>query len=265
MAVGKNRQSLLNSDGKVGFADATTWDFIYETSTAKNPQFNIGDRVVLPDGRVVRYGFSLDALITPMACRFKSAGIIPYTAATTTQAVGDKQITVPAATHAAITKDELRGGYVIIFKGGVHQFRGITGNSASLANAAVTTIYLDGKLDATVTTSSAFEVYGNPWRYLTQDSVGDDLQAFAGPPVVAVAAASQYFWCQTHGPAFINPQTSVSASNGATAICYRNDGSLEGIETAYATTIATNDTSQIAGSRIAGDAANNGPLIDLRG
>jgi len=263
MARGKNRQQLVNSDGNIKHPSTTSWDFIYETSTVRNPQYNIGDKVVLPDDRVFRYGFSLDALVTTMGCRFTDTGLISYTSATTTQSVGDRQVTVPAATHAALSKDELRGGYIIIFKGGVQQFRGIAGNNASDEDAAVV-IYLDGKLDSTVTTSSAFEVYRNPWSYLSQDSTSADGQAYAGVPAVAVSAASMYFWCQTHGPIFINPQSSVSAANASTMVCWRHDGSIDGIETAYATTIATYDTSQIAGSRIAGSASGNGPIIDLR-
>jgi len=31
-------------------------EFLYEHSSTKNPEYNIGDRVLLPDGRVFRYG-----------------------------------------------------------------------------------------------------------------------------------------------------------------------------------------------------------------
>jgi len=55
MAKGKARTKLLNhSAGLVGGnAGGSSWGFIYQTSTVKHPDYNIGDRVALPDLRPV--------------------------------------------------------------------------------------------------------------------------------------------------------------------------------------------------------------------
>lgn len=264
MAKGKYKQQFVGMQGSIQSDRYGDWEFIYKTSTSKDSPYNIGDLVVLPDGREYRYGLSTTALITPMACQFTSSGLIAYTAFVVAAAVGDKSITCPAAAHDVYVVDELRGGYVVIFKSGVTQFRGIVGNDATAANVAFV-IYLDGGLDATITTSSAIEVYGNPYRYMGQTAGNPNGNGFGGPPAVAVSAASMYFWMQTKGPTFINPQSTLTASNEATAGVWRSDGSMEALATAYTGVIPTDDTSQYAGYRMGGSYTGNGPLFYLQG
>ena len=165
MTKGKANTVYMGRASLVQLGDAPDWGFIYSTSLVRDPKWDIGDRVVLPDGREFRYAKSTEALITPMACNFTLDGLVGYTAAVTSAAVDDLSVVVPAATHAALTVDELRGGFITIFKAGVVQFRGIIGNAVSAENAAIT-VYLDGPLTATVTTSSAYEVWANPWSAL---------------------------------------------------------------------------------------------------
>ena len=248
--------------GNVAYETASQFGFIYETTSVKQPKYEIGDRVVLDDGREYRYCLSTTALITVMGCMFVSPGLVGYTAAVLPAAIGDKVVTVPAATHAAaFVKDELKGGYVVIFKGGVQQFRGIIGNDASAINAAVV-LYLDGALDATVTTSSAYEVYGNPYRYVSQGSAST--HGKIGPPAVAVAASGQFVWVQTKGPIFLNPQATAINKEGV-GVNFRHDGSVEAVATSLGATVPSTGTTQYAGYRISGNASDNGPLIMLQG
>jgi len=260
MAKGKASALYLHRAGLVGHKTAPDWGFIYSTSLTKDSKWNIGDRVVLPDGREFRYSRSTEALITPMAAAFTLNGAIAYTSAVIPAAIGDIDVVVPAVTHDALDEDELRGGYVTIFKAGVIQFRGIIGNSVSAANAAVT-IYLDGPLDDTVTTSSAYEVWANPWSALEQ---GTSAVGKAGVPAIAVSAALMYFWCQIRGPIFINPQSTLVDKEGVGGM-FRIDGSLEAVATAIGGTVPANDGTQYAGFRMGGSATGNGPLFMLQG
>lgn len=260
MPKGKAIIERLGHQGLVQHENAAMWNFIYSTSTVKNPTYDIGDRVELSDGREYRYCLSTTALITVLGCHFVSPGIIAYIAAIVPAAVGDSKVVVSAQTHDALAIDELKGGYIVIFKGGVQQFRGIIGNAVSAENAAVT-VYLDGNLDATVTTSSAYEVYGNPYRYVEQS--GDLTHGRIGPPAVAVAAAGQYVWVQTKGPIFINPQDTVIENEGI-GVNFRHDGTIEAVATALGATVPETATTQYAGFRISGSAAGNGPLIMLK-
>lgn len=256
---GKAKVDYLNSQGHIGHDEAPDWGFLYETSTIKSPKWNVGDRVVLPDGREFRYAKSAGALKAEMGCEFTGTGYTAYTAFTTAAAIGAKEVTVPAATHAALAADALRGGYIVIFLSGAVQFRGIVGNDAAAENAAFK-VYLDAPLTTAVTTSSACETYQNP--YASVQTGSNVALAKAGLPVVAVSAASMYCWIQTKGVCFINPQALVGVDGDNTA-CWRHDGSLQDFDTAVGATTAAFCTSQIAGHKIMGDATANGPLFML--
>jgi hypothetical protein len=264
MAQGQAKVKYVGSNADVMYRSATLWDYIYSTSTVKDPNYEIGDRVVLPDGREYRYSKSASAITGAMGCKFSLTGHQAYTAFGAAHVAGVTAITVPAGTHAALTKDELRGGMVIIFDatGGGTCTRGILGNDVSLADVAYT-LYLDGPTHIAITTSDAIEVFANPWSALVNST--DVVLPVAGVPATAVAATATYFWCQTKGLTFINPQAAVGTTNGGVGVNWRHDGSLEDVETALAVTVAENDSTQYAGYCVAGSASGNGPLFNLQG
>ncbi len=240
-------------------------NFLSYVSTTTQPGWAAGDGVVLPDGREFRHALSTGAgvMIPNMGCNYTDTGYTSYTAFAVSYAVGVSEITVPAATHAALAKDGLAGGYVVVFNGsGTNDVTyGITGNDASGANLAIV-IRLDmGVNVAIVGATSAAEVYSNPWGAIAQANTV--LLPRCGAPVVSVSAAANYFWLQTKGPKFINPQTGVGADNGGIVANWRHDGSLQKGETALGVTVAALDTIQPAGAILSGSAAGNGPLINL--
>lgn len=249
-------------DADIVMSDAPNWSFIYTTSLVQDQKWAIGDRVVLPDGREFRYAKSSAACISGQGAEFTSTGYTAYTAVAVARAIGDTDLTAAAATHAALTKDELRGGYVLIFDGSGNdvQFRGIIGNDAADANALFK-IYLDGPLTAAVVAAtSATEVYANPYSGLrTGSSVA---LAKAGVPAVNVTAANTFFWVQTKGPCWAAPQAGITA--GQRGACWRHDGSLDTLDNGIEDDEA-NVSSQYAGYAIAGSADGNGPLFMLQG
>jgi len=241
--------------------------FLSKVSTTKDPLFDCGDTVVLPDGREFRYALSTgsNTLNPALACNFTDTGYTSYTAFTTAASVGDAEITVPAATHAALTKDALAGGYIVVFNGsGSNDVTyGIVGNGAASANAAFT-VKLDMPVAvAIVASTSACETYKNPWSAI--DQANSVVLPRCGVPVVSVSAAANYFWVQTKGIKFVNPQSGVGNDNGGLMTYWRHDGSMQKGETAIAVTTATNDTIQPAAIVISGSAAGNGPLVNLLG
>ena len=261
MAKGITNVKYLRQSGNATVVDVPNWEFIYTTSTVKDPHWNIGDRVVLPDGREFYYSKASSALNCELASSIDSTGGIGWVAPSAAAAIGDTTVSLAAATHSAFTEDELAGGYALFFDTGNVQVRGIIGNSASESAAAIT-IYLDGPLTTALTTSHAAEVYINPYGALMQ---GASENGKAGVPAVKTASGA-YFWCQTAGPCFINPQTTVTAKEG-TGCFFRQDGSLESVDTTLdgSGTIPANDTTQYAGHRIHGSQDGNGPLFMLRG
>jgi len=240
--------------------------FLGDVGTTQSALFDVGDVVVLPDGREFRYCKSAGSnVIKPqLGCNFTETGLISYTSVTTAAAKGSREITIPAATHSALTKDQLKGGFIIIFDNtyDADVTYCIAGNDASDANVAFD-VQLEMPLVLPLTTSDAVEVYSNPWGSMDQGNT--IVLPRAGASVSYVSAAENYFWVQTKGVKHISPQSGVGADNGGLVGYWRHDGSMQKGETALAVTVATNDTIQPAGTVIAGSQAGNGPLVNLMG
>jgi len=263
---GKIKVNYAGETGEVVPGSMPSYDFLYRVSTQRDPEWHAGDRVVLPDGREFRYARSTgdNALFAAHGCEFTYTGLVSYTAFATNHAVGVNEITVPAATHAALTADELRGGYVIIFDGSTDLAtctRQIIGNDVSAADAAFK-IRLDASItNAIVSGTEAIEVYRNPYYALDVAATAGNPKA--GLPATYVSASAQWFWVQTKGVCWIAPQSTVTG-HGGVGVMWRHDGSLEGLETAIGGTVPAYDGTQYAGHRLIGDYSGNGPLLDLR-
>lgn len=270
MAKGKWKRVLLGIQGLVGHSNAPDWSFLYETTLTKSSKWNLGDTVVLPDSREFRYARSGSACSNAYGVHFTDSGHQAYTSLGISMAVGDKEMTIPAGTHAAVTKDELRGGYVLIFQGGADLYttvRGIIGNDAADANVAYK-IYLDAAVTyAYAASTAAIEVYANPYASLRD---GGTFQAFAGLPAAYVSATLTYFWVQTKGICWpvAGPAVGVGSGTGngqfsgfwaANGTIVRADVALAGV------TVPSANSAQYAGFVIAGDQENNGPLFYLQG
>lgn len=268
MARGKAQVDYLQSAGMVGAVDMPDWGFIYETSLVKDARWNIGDRVVLPDGREFRYAKSAGACISGQGCEFTADGYSSYAAITVAQIVGDKQVTIAAAVHAVLAKDELRGGYVIIWDGSTNnvQFRGIIGNDAAAADAAFV-VYLDGPLtEAVVASTSCSEVFQNPYAALQTGTMNYNPKA--GVPAVKVTAANTYFWVQIKGLCFAAPQGGKlgTTEGGYCGGMWSDYGNISDVSTSLnGATVPAGRGTQYAGFAVLGDADNIGPLFMLQG
>ena len=242
--------------------------FLYATpSTTRNPEYQIGDKVVLPDGREFRYAKSLgnNALFAAHGVQFTYTGLIAYTAFATNHAQGSTEITVPAVAHTGQDADALRGGYVIIFDGATDLntcVRGIVGNDASTTGVAFN-IQLDAPIhNAIVSGTEACEVYQNAWAGL--DVASSSALPMAGVPTTTVSAAANYFWVQTKGICWVAPADSNVGSNGGMLTMWRHSGIIEGAETGLGiTSVPATNSSQIAGYCMQGSQAGNGPLLML--
>jgi len=264
MARGKAKVNYLGREGLVGHANVPDWSFIYTVSATKDSKWNVGDRVVLPDGREFRYAKSAGECVSGLGCRFMAAGFSNYTAADVAQAIGDKEITIPdAATHDEVTEDELRGGYVVLYGASENvQFRGIIGNAAAVADAPLK-VYLDGPLVAAVVVdTTGVEVFQNPYASLL--TAGTVNKAVAGCPASQVSEADMYFWVQKTGPCWVSPRGGVNDRDQG---CYwTHEGQIKDTEASLgAITLPDTNTSQYAGHTILGNEDTIGPLFMLQG
>ena len=235
---------------------------IYATETTQ--RFVLGTRAEFWDGRKYVYSKSAAACISGQGCEHTKIGYTAITNFAVAVSVGNTSVTVPAATHAALTEDYLAGGYICIFDGSTNntQFRGIVGNDAAAANALFV-VYLDAPLtEAVVAATSKCETYESPYIGL-QTGTSASLPK-AGVPAAKVSAANVYFWCQIEGYTWVAPQGTVINNEGV-GVMWRHDGSLEALATAIGGTVPDADTTQYAGHLAAGSYTLIGPLLNLRG
>lgn len=264
---GKNKTNVLHRAGLVRHSTAPDWSFLYETSLIKSDKWNVGDKVELPDGRVFRYARSGAACVSGYGCNFNYAGAYSdYIAMGESMAVGDKELTIPANAHAVLAKNELRGGYIILFQGGADTnttVRGIIGNSAA-ADGAAFIVYLDAAVTyAYVASTGATEVYRNPYGDLRYNAG----YAHAGVPATYVSAALTYFWVQKSGVTWTGSAAyaggNVAGGYGQYGCFWGNSGVLIGPNEALGVTLGDGKTSQYAGVTITGSNATDGPLLDM--
>jgi len=212
---GKAKANYLGNGGHVMSQTAPGWDFLYRASTVRDPEWNLGDRVALPDGRVFRYGkcgltlsdmkgacYNYQLLITELDGIGVAADIgatkIELTFADTDGVDGD----------GVIAEDELRGGCISLYRGTTRQQRGIIGNTARAnGDTTNTTVYLDASLVTAINEDDNVEVMANPYGDLRGGATGDQFGIWCsamGMPNVK-ATTGQYFWIQTWGPFRVSP------------------------------------------------------------
>lgn len=274
MAQGKWKSVLLGIQGLIGHRKAPDWDFLYRTSLIKDTKWEMGDRVVVPDGRVFRYGKATNIVTnTHQGLKFygRVEDGIAYKLPAQAQAIGDKSIIVDAGDSGDYVQDQLRGGYVIVHTHSANAdfSRGIIGNTPSDADGNVT-IYLDAALHIAITTAYGVETCPNPYAILQQRTAAtgvdtaDNYTSVAGMPLIKTTVANQYLWVQTWGPAWVNPQGDIgyTAATNRRTLFFTNEGAIIIKSVAAAST----SLQQIAGFLITRETSGGTgpPLVNLQ-
>lgn len=260
-----NKGPLVNGATPRDFALSTNEFGVHLAETTQ--RFVLGTRYINWDGREYVYSKSAGACISGQGAEFTNNGYTAYTVFGIAAAIGDTSLTVPAATHAALTEDQLAGGYITIFDGSTNntQFRGIVGNDAADANVAFI-IYLDEPLtEAIVASTSACETYKSPYDGLQTGTMNYNPKA--GLPAVKITAADVFFWVQKNGPSWAAPQGGKlgTTEGGYSGGLWSDVGNISDYNTSLGVTVAVGRGSQHAGYAMAGDADNIGPLFMLQG
>jgi len=257
-------------------------DFLYEQSSTKSTEFDLGDRVQLPDGRAFRYckaGSTMSSMkygvysYNQLVAEYSSVTCVPTAAI----AIGDKSaaFTVTAASigvnrDGVIAKDELKGGYISFYgsTSGHRPQRGIVGNSALASDGTSITIYWDAAMDKAMDASVATEILANPYSDVRSDTeaYGIWCSCIGMPNVLAVSG--NYYWVQTWGIFRITPTgVALGANQGERQMVMAANGSVCSLPT-WHTQIATTPTHsyQIAGpivERTSGTSTDAAPFINL--
>jgi hypothetical protein len=230
---------------------ASNWSFLYTKSSVKDPHWNIGDRVVMPDGRVFRYSLAggtirsefgvciPDLSITNAVAPAQSVIQTAVQGVTVTAgAAGASVVTITVgatdgkASDGVVAADELRGGYVVVANGTSQhpQFRGITGNTAVAANGGSCDVYLDAPLVAAVTVATTnIEAYLNPYGNVKgMNAVNSAYVTCIGAAAVDNVTSGQYFWVQTWGPVWLTSNAITGEAANGRDIYINTDGSVRG-------------------------------------
>ncbi len=201
---GKGKANYLHRAGLVGHATAPDYGFLYTTSVNKDSKWDVGDRVVLPDGRVFRYAKAAGAL-NP---KFGAKNSVTFLDSDNTQAaaaIGDTEISITLnatsddSTYFG-TADQMVGAYFSQPDTAHCTFRRIIAHGVG-DTGDVIKITLDAPLTRAIPVNSFYEILPNPYGYVNQD--GSLLSSVMGMPLIVVASGS-YCWIQTWGPYWVN-------------------------------------------------------------
>jgi len=212
MSIGKTRVNYLGREGLVQHETQPDYDFLYAASVTKDPKWDVGDRVVLPDGRVFRYG-KCGLTFAGMKWGLKQFNLLvtEKDAIAVAASIGAKYVDITfadtdgVANDGVIAVDSLRGGYISFYRGVDRQQRGIIGNTVRAnGDTGNTRVYLDAALKVAINEDDDVEILANPYSDLRISGGGGEWTSVMGMPNV-LATLGQYFWLQTWGPIRITP------------------------------------------------------------
>jgi len=192
-------------------------------------EHEIGARYRMDD-RVFHYAKAGATLVPNLGCQVYNTQSVAYATIAAAASIGDTFVVIDvAATDGAagdgvIAKDELFGGYIIIFPGSNRAI-----NRRIIGNTAVDTDEMTVELDAGIPIAlDADTDYGECMAspYSDVRSTNSATKSIIGVPVVA-ATVGKYLWIQTWGPCWISPQAAVSVGNTNRQVVFRHDGSLD--------------------------------------
>jgi hypothetical protein len=197
----------------------------------------LGQRMILEDGRVFVYAKASGTQIPDVGSQVGSHQHIANCAIGAVAAKGALSIvlhasaTDGAAHNGLIAKNELVGGYVVVFPAATnHAFvRRIVSNSAcTISQANDCTIEVDAPIPVALTTSDTGEAMASP--YLNVKTASSTYASVVGVPAVA-ATDGTWFWLQTWGVCWIATSAECGAGENDRNVVFRYNGS--GDECAY--------------------------------
>jgi len=205
-------------------------DGLYNASTTQ--LFACGTRCITWDGRVYKYSRAVGTLNPDMGVKCYATQNLAYAAIVKAQTAGTTEVSCTFgsadgyANSGLVVKDELAGGYCIIFSDTVPSMgRGIIGNSGVAAGGGTGIIYVDQPFNENIATATSYiEAMGSPYYDVRHDA--DGTKSVIGLPLIA-ATSGQFTWLQTWGPCWIAPQSGVGNSAYVRSVYARHDGSLD--------------------------------------
>lgn len=131
---------------------------------------------------------------------------------------------IALTSNVSVTKDQLKGGEVIVFPTGNKAFtRRIVSHPAMTATATLT-LTLDSPIPVALTAGAGSgEVMLDPYNGVTQDS--NEWTPVLGMPVIG-ASDGEFLWLQVEGISWCAPEAEVGAAANSLEVCFGGDGAL---------------------------------------
>ena len=191
---------------------------------------DIGTRYMMDD-RSFRYSYAGGTLNCDLGCSPYNQQIIAYTSIAADAIIGATEIVIDIQGtdgndgDGKIAKDELFGGYIVIFPHDENSIsRRIIGNTVT-TGAGEMTVELDAGIPVALSEDNDHgECMASPYADVRSDA--SDKKSIVGIPMVA-ATAGQWLWIQTWGPVWIAPQGAVSTGGNDRQVVFRHDGSVD--------------------------------------
>ncbi len=177
-------------------------DFLYRVSSTKETEYDVGNRVVTPDGRVYRYALASAACTSNTGCASATTKVGNFEHFNAANSIGDNSFEIDNTRSSTYTLDQLHGGYALIHNAdnSVMKSVGIVGNDVTDTDGN-TVIYMDTTFQNVTTVSFRADLFASP--YSSMSSVANNHRSVLGVPQAA-AVSGEYFWLQTWGPTYIS-------------------------------------------------------------
>lgn len=251
-------------------AGQTSVQNLYVSQTTQN--------CLVPSRRVTWQGEVYKYCRTPLAVGCTMFGLkfgyelgdgggVAYTAPLAKVLAGNNTIRVDAGGAAAVTEDQLKGGYIIIHTHTDyhHMCMRITGNTLA-DGSGYTTITVEQAWPIDIETAYGVEIMPNPYMGMvsrpgpSSDNpvAGDHYTSVGGMPLVKSTAVNSFHWMKTWGPHWVNPLTPVGDTQTVDrrTVFFDYEGQLTQVSPAVTTSMM-----QIAGFIINSEVTAVGPPL----
>ena len=209
--------------------------FLNETSTTQSPDWAIGDRVVLPDGRAFRYvkNHSTAATANPGRLVF-NANVIPGIASTHGKETTGAIVLAGATSQTDILDTETRavdyyaGGFIVMYgtAPNIHVAR-ITGSTAGIGTSV--DVVFDRPIAFDISASNQVTLYPSQYSNVRQQGAQAGFAGAVGLCLVPLAV-SAFGWIQTWGECWITAtnwgSTGPGCATGLRDVYANTDGTI---------------------------------------
>ncbi len=175
-----------------------------DTDTVK--RYDLGQRMILPDGRIFAYALCNTAatIAVGLLCVEKAVSSSGHVVSITgSGSTGAAVVNVTLAGTGAFTKDQFADGYILAFKGGTagYMYKIKSNNSGAVSTTVQFTLYEQDVLKAPIAAATTYVMLReNEFKHVLARAAGS---ATVGIPLGVAAnsiAAGEYFWLQRRGP-----------------------------------------------------------------